>query len=102
MATALQERASATGARNDVDVQLEAIDKRRRNLMADLCRINESNLQTEFTTEEWVNRVNMFFEDLRSKVLNATANTTMTTTTTTTTTTMNTTKEPKDTLECLP
>ncbi len=93
MATAMQERASATGATSDVHVQLEAINKRRCNLLEDLCRINESNLQTEFTTEQWENRLNIFFKDLRRKVLITTANTTTTT---------NTTEEPKDTLESHP
>ncbi len=93
MATAMQEHASATDATSNVHIQLEAINKRRHNLLEDLCRINESNLQMEFTTEQWENRLNIFFEDLRRKVLIATVNT-MTTT--------NTTEKPKDTLESHP
>ena len=54
----LQEHAIATQHAMDVDVQLEAIDKHRRNLLEELCHVNESNLETEFTTDNWVDQVN--------------------------------------------
>ncbi len=38
----------------DVDVQLEAIDKHRCILLEEHCHVNESNLQTEVTTDKWV------------------------------------------------
>ena len=72
--TSLQEPTDATHTTRNVDVQLEAINKHCHNLLEKLCHVNERNLQNESTTEEWVDRTNRYFEDQRSKVLNAPVN----------------------------